>query len=84
MSMAQELSYRGLRSERVLKQTKESSRISMQRLGHCGTVVSALDTNYHQGNVYTADAVVDRRIRARYAQSMGFVAVVAVMCSARV
>jgi hypothetical protein len=53
----------------------------MQRLGHCGTVVSALNTNYHQGNVYTADAVVDWRIRARYAQSMGFVAVMALMCS---
>lgn len=49
----------------------------MLRLGHCGTTASALNTNYHQGIVYTADMVVDRRTGARYAQSMGFVAVMA-------
>jgi hypothetical protein len=49
----------------------------MLRLGHCGTAASVLNTNYHQGTVYTADSVVDWRTTARYAQSMGFVAVVA-------
>jgi hypothetical protein len=53
----------------------------MLRLGHCGTAASALNTNYHQGTVYKANAVVDQRTRARYAQSMGFVAVMASMCS---
>jgi hypothetical protein len=49
----------------------------MLRLGHCGTAASVLNTNYHQGTVYTTDSMVDWRTRARYAQSMGFVAVLA-------
>lgn len=49
----------------------------MLRLGHCGTAVSALNTNYRQIIVYMAGIVVDRRTRVRYAQNMGFVVVVA-------
>lgn len=75
--MEQELSYHGLRSKRVLEQKQDRSRISMLWLGRCGTAASALNTNYRQGTVYTADTVVDRRTRARYAQNMGFVAVMA-------
>jgi len=56
----------------------------MWKVGHCGTAASVLNTDYHQGIVYTAHTVVDRRTRARYAQSMGFVAVMALMCSAYV
>jgi hypothetical protein len=56
----------------------------MLRLGHCGIAAFAPNTTYHQGIVYTVDAVVDQRTGARYAQSMGFVAVMVVMCSAYV